>query len=624
MGPEVAIVFLVILIVGAMPLTAIVLSVIALVKSKQVTILEKRISDLEAVPRVPSESPASPEIPEPVASSPREEPETAVIAAKVVAAPPARRESTPIQWERFIGEKALGWFAVGLLVLAAAFFLRYAYKNSWIGPMGRVTIGALAGAALLLAGQQYLRRGWRTFGQMLSGAGVVVVYLATYSAFGFYHLLPREHAGVFLAILVLESMVLAAYYHSLSIALVAVIGGLMTPLLLSSSQDIYPVLFTYLIALDLGVVVLMVMRNWPAFGSIAFLGTHGLFWSWYVNNYHPEKLSWALCFHLILYGIFLGQSIVARRIRRHEDDWESLGRLVVNAVLAFTAIYVLLSQDYRDWMGCAAIVASVVYLLVGRLALVSNQVMSRWVLTSLAIAIGFIALAFPIQADAHWVAFGWIAMATALWWFGLRIDAMVLRAISAILTSLAVIRVLFVGLPNYDWGQLVTPIFNEIALPSIGVVTLILFAVMMTRNFKSKLGIFERMLVGAIGIGSILLLWLILSTDCYAYFEGRAIQADNDRMQQRWLGQLSLSVLWTFYAAGVLSLGFYLRNPALRWVALGLFAVTVGKVLFIDMANLEQLYRILAFFVLAVILGLAALAYQRFARSNSKAESEGN
>ena len=40
MGPEVAIIFLVILIVGAVPLTAFVLSIIALVKSKQVTIGE--------------------------------------------------------------------------------------------------------------------------------------------------------------------------------------------------------------------------------------------------------------------------------------------------------------------------------------------------------------------------------------------------------------------------------------------------------------------------------------------------------------------------------------------------------------------------------------------------------
>ena len=48
-----------------------------------------------------------------------------------------------------------------LLIFAATFFLRYAYQNNWIGPIGRVAIATLVGAGLLVAGQRYLRRGWR-------------------------------------------------------------------------------------------------------------------------------------------------------------------------------------------------------------------------------------------------------------------------------------------------------------------------------------------------------------------------------------------------------------------------------------------------------------------------------
>ena len=55
--------------------------------------------------------------------------------------------SEPFSWERFIGQKTMGWVAVVLLVFAAAFFLRYAYQNNWVGPVGRVAIGALLGAA---------------------------------------------------------------------------------------------------------------------------------------------------------------------------------------------------------------------------------------------------------------------------------------------------------------------------------------------------------------------------------------------------------------------------------------------------------------------------------------------
>jgi uncharacterized membrane protein len=49
----------------------------------------------------------------------------------------------------------------------------------------------------------------------------------------------------------------------------------------------------------------------------------------------------------------------------------------------------------------------------------------------------------------------------------------------------------------------------------------------------------------------------------------------------------------------------------LRWTGLGLFGLTVLKVFMFDMSGLDQIYRIVAFFVLAILLGVAAWAYQR-------------
>lgn len=50
----------------------------------------------------------------------------------------------------------------------------------------------------------------------------------------------------------------------------------------------------------------------------------------------------------------------------------------------------------------------------------------------------------------------------------------------------------------------------------------------------------------------------------------------------------------------------------LRWLSMTLYGVSVVKLFLVDMANVQQLYRILAFFVLAVVLGLVARTYQRF------------
>src|SRR5712691_4962659 len=49
------------------------------------------------------------------------------------------------QIESIIGRRWLGWAAVGLILFAAAFFLKYAFDNRWIGELGRVAIGVTAG-----------------------------------------------------------------------------------------------------------------------------------------------------------------------------------------------------------------------------------------------------------------------------------------------------------------------------------------------------------------------------------------------------------------------------------------------------------------------------------------------
>ncbi len=126
----------------------------------------------------------------------------------------AESDSTPMGWETFVGQKAFGWIAVVLFIFASAFFLRYAYQNNWIGPLGRVAIAEIVGVGLMVAGWKNYLKGWKRFSGMLNSVGTVVLYLATYSAFGFYGLLPQQHAGLFLAVIVIESMLIAILYDS--------------------------------------------------------------------------------------------------------------------------------------------------------------------------------------------------------------------------------------------------------------------------------------------------------------------------------------------------------------------------------------------------------------------------
>ncbi len=540
---------------------------------------------------------------------------TVVESESIATAQPLQRPE-PIQWEMLIGRRALGWVAVLLVIFAAAFFIRYVVDNDWIGPLGQIALVELAGSALVIAGWRFAHRRWDVFSQMLTAAGIVVLYVATYAAFGFYQLLPREPASAFLVVILLGSVLLALAYDSLAIGLTAVLGGLLTPVLMQSAHDDYPAFFSYLAVLNLAVVVLSLARSWVAIGTVALVGTQGLFWMWYAGNYHPEKLAWALGFQTVVYVLHLGNNLAVHGLRRPYARGEDLVRLVLGAAFAFTAWYVMLRDDpllwqrAEPWMGTAAIASAALYAIIARGMLAAPKQDAAHLFTALAISVGFIALAFPLQADAAWVALGWAAEGAVLWWFGQRIANGSLRAIAGGLSLAAVIRLVAHDLPP-DVREPFVPAFNHFSLPAIGVVFCLLAGVASTRRFVRQRGWAERVFAGGAAAVGVLLLWLVLSFDCYNYFAVRARQPGAPRATLLWLGQMGLSVLWTVYATVVLVIGFRASQSWLRWLALALYGVTVLKVFFVDIRELDEIYRVVAFFVLAVFMGLAAWGYQR-------------
>jgi uncharacterized membrane protein len=117
----------------------------------------------------------------------------------------------------------------------------------------------------------------------------------------------------------------------------------------------------------------------------------------------------------------------------------------------------------------------------------------------------------------------------------------------------------------------------------------------------------------AIGLCAAVAFWLLISIETHTFFTGRALaeRIPEDAAHQRWLGQMALSVLWAAYAAALAALGFMRRIAAIRWASLALFALTIVKAMLVDVAQLQQLYRIIVLFVLGILLLLVAWGYHK-------------
>jgi uncharacterized membrane protein len=79
---------------------------------------------------------------------------------------------------------------------------------------------------------------------------------------------------------------------------------------------------------------------------------------------------------------------------------------------------------------------------------------------------------------------------------------------------------------------------------------------------------------------------------------------------------MSYTIGWALFALTLLMMGIWRQARAARLTAIALLGVALLKLFFHDLAHLQALYRVGAFFAVAVIAILASFAYQRFLPSN--------
>lgn len=111
-------------------------------------------------------------------------------------------------------------------------------------------------------------------------------------------------------------------------------------------------------------------------------------------------------------------------------------------------------------------------------------------------------------------------------------------------------------------------------------------------------------------------LLVAVTAELYAFGEcGRLLEGT--RRAARFLAQVEISATWAASAAALLAAGFALRSETLRWSAIALFALSLGKVFLFDLATVEPVYRIGSFLAVGVLLVAASFLYHRRSRGRA-------
>ena len=600
--------------------------------------LTVRVSRLEAEITIPAShtQPAAErtETVTPPPPTPVQPPTPIAQARPAVAPPPASytptspsRSMHAADVESIIGRRWLGWAAIALILFAAVFFLKYAFDNRWIGELGRVAIGVAAGITLTALGYRYHKRKWHIFSQILTAGGIVLLYLSAYASFAFYQLAPQRAAFVYMTILIVEAAGLALLYRAPAIAVMALLGGFLTPVLLHSDRDQHQTLFGYIFALD--VATLVFLKRWWGMSSLAFAGTHLLFWVWCLDSYEPHKLGAVMTFQTAVFLAFLlahvGQRLLTKQPVKFEDfadltddplkfftSLERFSLLVLNPFVFFATAYSLLDPAYHAWMGTFAVGMALIYAGAAKLLLDRKATTRTEFVLMIGVSLAFITLAIPIQLESNWITIAWAVEGLVILWAGVETRSALLRSAAHSVFGLAVTK-LVLGDTPYDARGDFTPVLNKYFLSALFVTACLFAGVLVYQRLGERKQTSARVFQLVLMMIAIITLWIVLSVETHTYFIARAVRlgVGEDVQRDLWLGQMALSVLWSVYAAVLAAIGFIRRAPAIRWAALSLFALTVVKVMLIDISVLDQLYRIIAFLVLGLLLLVVAWGYHK-------------
>ena len=521
--------------------------------------------------------------------------------------------------ESRIGSHWLNRIGIAALLVGISYFLKFAFDNNWIGPAGRVTIGLLAGIAVVIWSERFRAKGYKVFSYSLKAVGIGALYLSLWAAFQVYSLIPSGVAFAMMLAVTAATAAMAWAQDALLLAAFALTGGFATPILLSTGQNRELVLFSYVVLLDLATLFLVVFKPWRRLLVLSFAGTLFLYLGWYFRFYSRNQLGLTLTFATLFFAIFAIAPLITLQPESEAPVFASIPAILalVNAVVYFLQAYDMIQAVDKTYMAWFALALAAVYIILSR------QVHSRRITPGatqtlhflhLAVALGFITVAIPIRLDAHWITIGWFVEAGVLLWVADRIGSELLNIFALAALALGVVRLLLID--NFYTTQL---LFN-MRMATYAVAVAVLAAVAWYAGHRSDEA---ARTVAAIAIVSLNVLALIaLSHEVADYYSrqmsdlmlprGRWNPAYGNDLRRIGIARdFTYSALWMFYGAMLMVVGFARRSAFVRWQALLLIAATIVKVFVYDVSQLDRGYRIVSFIVLGALLLAISFVYQR-------------
>ncbi len=511
-----------------------------------------------------------------------------------------------------LGQKWLLIVGVVITVLAVGFFLKYSFDRNWIGPTGRLMLAYAAGVAMLGIGEALRHRGYDRFGLYLIGGAIAVLYFACYAGSQIYHLFDRPVAFTLMVVITFFAGILSLCYNTKWLAVLGIIGGFLTPIVIPSSSDNQIALMTYMTILNAGILAIAAFKRWNLLNGLGLACTWLLFSVWCLQHYVSAKFWPTIVFLNIFFLAYAAVPFVYHFVRQTREPVIGFALTFPNTAIALVYSYVMIHNRYsQQAVGIVTIAYALLFL--GMAAYLYHHRRQSRDAFALLMAKGafFLVLTVPVVFSAHWITVFWAAQGIVLLWAARQLDDSRFTNGAIGLLALATAKLFL-----YDYYEIF-----DLRLPAIA----------FGPEYSARL--VERWLTSGLCLGALFTAGWMLREDGYTGRDARPNYAGpffgtfgallflalnlevagffHDVAPRARIA--AISVCWAVFAAVLMALGFVRDQRLQRRLAIGLFGATVVKVLIRDTADVDTPFRILSFLIVGLLLVGASFLYHRFA-----------
>lgn len=532
-------------------------------------------------------------------------------------------------WELLLGGNWLAIIGVIAVFIGTAFFLKLAFENDWINQTNRILLGVFGGAVFLAIGEIW-RNKYASYFNIITGCGIAILYLTIFSAYALYSMIGYYFAVAFLLIVTILAVLQALRNNSITLAVLGVVGAFAAPFVLLAFDGIDFMQSSvgsvdwllYIILIDLGVIFLATFRNWSWFTFIALIGSLLSYAVWASENFDNVSLLVSQGGISVIFLLILGSTMLFNYLWKRPAKGFDYSLILINSAAFLFITYMNMWDSHREWLGALTIVIAGLYASLSYISYRSRLQNNDFSTFLLGISAVFLGIAFPVhfQYDAPIVLIAWSIEGLILTWLSIRMNVWQIRFYAIFTYSVMIVSLTvfftsidlenFAPILNSRFATFATAIFSMYASFYLIRQKMILDpGSLRVFFFRSSMIRIEKLAAGLLIAANFLTIW-ILSAEIISVVDSDLVNLNNE--VGNYVKSLSLSLLWAVYASIILISGIVFKLPKFRVSGLLLLAIPVIKLFLYDTFQLDQIYRVVAYFSLGAILLLGGLLYQRF------------